>query len=130
MLQVFRHLSGWISREFAHPHEVVTSKFFLFRCVSRLYFLGILKDQFCRLQDPAIFRHVGYIDVPLLNFWRWRNWVLFVNVDDVLGAFRYHARSRVGRLVHSDEVITVKRLLFRLVLFADWGIVLNARHVL
>ena len=130
MLQVFRHLSGWISREFTHPHEVVTGKSFLIiGRVSHPNWLGILKDQFRCLQDLAVFRHVGYVDVTLLNFWCWRNWVLFVDVNDVLRAFRYHTRGWVRRLVHPDEVVTIEALFFRLVLFTNWGIVLNARHV-
>ena len=44
VLQVFSDIPVLLSGEFTHPHEVVTSKFFLFRLVVSTDFLGILKD--------------------------------------------------------------------------------------
>ena len=61
---------------------MVISKFFLFRRVIRPDFLVILKDQFRRLQSLTVFRHIGYVDVALLNFR-----VLGVDVNDVLQVF-------------------------------------------
>ena len=104
---------------------MVTVKRLLFR---RVVFTDwdVVLDRGGVCQHLTICRHVLHVDRALLDFW---GSVLFVDVDNVLRAFRYHARSRGGRLAHFDEVIAVKRLLFRLVLFADWGIVLNARHI-
>ena len=130
MLGAFCHLTvSWV-RRLIHPYEVITVKLLLFRRVVFADWDIVLHGRLLTTRQwVAVLVNVFNRNRSTFDFWRWRNWVLFVDVNDVLRAFRYHARSWIGRLVHPDEVITFKRLLFRLVLFADWGIVLNARHI-
>ena len=127
VLRAFRHLAiSWV-RCLIHPDEVVTIESLFFRRVLVTDRNVVLHSRLLTAwQRVAILVNVLNRDRPFLNFWRD---VLFVDVNDVLRAFRYHTRGWVRRLVHPNEVVTIEALFFRLVLFTNWGIVLNARHV-
>ena len=127
VLGAFRHLAiSWV-RCLIHPDEVVTIESLFFRRVLVTDRNVVLHSRLLTAwQRVAILVNVLNRDRPFLNFWRD---VLFVDVNDVLRAFRYHTRGWVRRLVHPNEVVTIEALFFRLVLFTNWGIVLNARHV-
>ena len=109
MLRPFCHLTvSWV-RRLVHPDEVVTVKRLLFRSV---FFTDwdVVLDRGGVCQHLTICRHVLHVDRALLNYWFW---ILFVDVDNVLRSFGHDTSCWVRHLVHSDEAVTVKRLLFR-----------------
>ena len=100
---------------------MVISKFFLFRRVIRPDFLVILKDQFRRLQSLTVFRHIGYVDVALLNFW-----ILGVDINHVQSLPTNDFPIRCRRVQpHPAKSVSSKCLLWRRVSFPFWGISLH-----
>src|SRR5699024_1929617 len=62
----------------------------------------------------------------LLNFWCH---VFFIYVNYVLVTFCYLTICRIGCLIHSYEVVTIKALFFCCVCFTYWCIVLNFCYI-
>src|SRR5699024_1373146 len=108
-----------------HSYEVVAVKALFFCCVFFTYWCIVLN--FCYIfYDFTICCYILNIYRAFLNFWCY---VFFVYINYVLVAFCYLTICRIGCLIHSYEVVTIKALFFCCVCFTYWCIVLNFCYI-